>query len=181
MSPASALDGATLLLDACAFATRMHDGQKRKFTGEPYVLHCLEVARMVAGAGCSTTMIAAALLHDVVEDTAATLDDLRHGFGPEVAEAVAWLSDVARPEDGNRAARKAIDRDHIAGAPAAVKTVKLADVVSNTRSIVDHSDSFARVYLPEMEQLLCLLTEGDRGLWDMARAEVSRGIAIWQL
>ena len=181
MVPGADPDATTLLLDACAFATRMHAGQLRKYTGEPYVLHCLEVARLVAGAGGSTAMIAAALLHDVVEDTPATAEEVEARFGPDIAEAVGWLSDVSRPEDGNRAVRKVIDRDHIAAAPAAVKTVKLADVVSNTRSIVDHGDGFARVYLPEMERLLGVLTEGDPGLWDQARAEVTRGMAKWRV
>ena len=170
----------TILLDACAFATRMHAGQLRKYTAEPYVLHCLEVAQLVADAGGSTAMIAAALLHDVVEDAAATLEELHDRFGPEIAEAVTWLSDVSRPEDGNRAVRKAIDRAHLAAAPAPVMTVKLADMVSNTRSIVDHGDGFARIYLQEMELLLDVLSEGDPGLLDLARAEVARGIAKWR-
>lgn len=178
--PATDAQAASLLLDACAFATRMHAGQQRKYTGEPYVLHCLEVARLVAGAGGSPTMIAAALLHDVVEDTAATSEDLRARFGDAVAEAVAWLTDISRPEDGNRALRKALDRDHLAAAPAEVKTVKLADIVSNTRSIVDQGDGFARVYLREIEQLIGVLGDGDPGLLDQARAEVARGIARWR-
>ena len=70
-----------IVRDACAFATRMHGNQQRKYTGEPYVLHCLEVARMVAEIGGTATMIAAALLHDVVEDTDASIKDVRARFG----------------------------------------------------------------------------------------------------
>jgi (p)ppGpp synthase/HD superfamily hydrolase len=168
-----------IVLDACAFATRMHAGQQRKYTGEPYVLHCLEVARIVAEAGGSVTMIAAALLHDVVEDTEASIEDVRSRFGEDIAQGVAWLTDVSRPGDGNRAVRKALDRDHLAQAPADMKTVKLADVISNTRSIVDHGDGFARVYLREIGDLLEVLTEGDAGLWQRAKAEVERGKAKW--
>lgn len=169
----------TIVLDACAFATRMHAGQQRKYTGEPYVLHCLEVARIVAEVGGSATMIAAALLHDVVEDTEASIEDVRARFGEEVAQGVACLTDVSRPEDGNRAIRKAMDREHLAMAPAEMKTVKLADVISNTRSIVDHGDGFARVYLGEMRELLEVLTEGNPELWQRAKAEVERGEAKW--
>jgi len=168
-----------LVLDACAFATRMHVGQQRKYTGEPYVLHCLEVARLVAEIGGTTTMVTAALLHDVVEDTEASIEDVRELFGEEIAQGVAWLSDVSQPDDGNRAVRKAIDRDHLARAPAEMKTVKLADVISNTRSIVDHGDGFARVYLLEISALLDSLTEGHPELWQRAKAEVERGIAKW--
>lgn len=173
------LSAMTIVLDACAFATRMHAGQQRKYTGEPYVLHCLEVARIVAEVGGSATMIAAALLHDVVEDTEASIEDVRARFGEEVAQGVACLTDVSRPEDGNRAIRKAMDREHLAMAPAEMKTVKLADVISNTRSIVDHGDGFARVYLGEMRELLEVLTEGNPELWQRAKAEVERGEAKW--
>lgn len=169
----------SVVLDACAFATRMHAGQQRKYTGEPYVLHCLEVARIVAEAGGTPAMIAAALLHDVVEDTPASIEDVADRFGPDIALAVAWMTDVSRPEDGNRAVRKALDRDHLAQAPAAIKSVKLADVISNTRSIVDHGDGFARTYLREISLLLDVLTEGDPALWQQARAEVERGTAKW--
>lgn len=164
-----------LLLEACTFATQMHAGQQRKYTGEPYVLHCLEVAATVAEAGGSTIMIITALLHDVVEDTKATIADVRRLFGVEIAEGVAWMTDVSAPEDGNRAVRKVIDRDHLAKAPANIKTVKLADIISNTRSIVEHDHGFAKVYLPEMRALLDVLTEGDPVLWRMAVAEVERG------
>lgn len=168
-----------IVLDACAFATRMHAAQQRKYTGEPYVLHCLEVARMVADVDGTPTMIAAALLHDVVEDTDASLEDVQTRFGEEIAQGVAWLTDVSRPSDGNRAVRKAIDREHLAQAPAAMKTVKLADVISNTRSIVDHGDGFARVYLREIAALLEVLTDGNPELWQRAKAEVARGETKW--
>ena len=168
-----------IVLDACAYATRMHAGQQRKYTGEPYVLHCLEVARIVAEVLGSPTMIAVALLHDVVEDTETSIEDVRARFGDEIAQGVACLTDVSRPEDGNRAVRKAMDREHLALASAEMKTVKLADVISNTRSIVDHGDGFARVYLREMAELLPVLSEGHPELWRRAKAEVERGEAKW--
>jgi (p)ppGpp synthase/HD superfamily hydrolase len=168
-----------IVLDACAFATRMHAGQQRKYAGEPYVLHCLEVARIVAEVGGSPTMIAAALLHDVVEDTEASIEDVRARFGDEIAQGVACLTDVSCTEDGNRAVRKAMDREHLAQAPAEMKTVKLADVIFNTRSIVDHGDGFARTYLREIAALLEVLTEGHPELWRRAKAEVERGEAKW--
>ncbi|WDF74392.1 HD domain-containing protein [Novosphingobium sp. KACC 22771] len=168
-----------IVLDACAFAVRMHGNQQRKYTGDPYVLHCLEVARIVAEVGGSPTMIAAALLHDVVEDTEANIEDVQARFGEEIAQGVAWLSDVSRPEDGNRVIRKAMDREHLAQAPADMKTVKLADVISNTRSIVDHGDGLARVYLREIAALLEVLSEGHPELLQRAKAEVARGESKW--
>lgn len=177
--PAQDLAAMPIVLDACAFAVRMHGNQQRKYTGDPYVLHCLEVARIVAEVGGSPTMIAAALLHDVVEDTEANIEDVQARFGKEIAQGVAWLSDVSRPEDGNRVIRKAMDREHLAQAPADMKTVKLADVISNTRSIVDHGDGLARVYLREIAALLEVLSEGHPELLQRAKAEVARGESKW--
>lgn len=165
------------MLSATAFATRMHEGQKRKYTGEPYILHCLEVARLVATAGGTPPMVAAALLHDVVEDTDASIEDVKAAFGVEVAALVGWLTDVSRPSDGNRAARKALDINHISSAPAEAKTIKLADIISNTGSIVEHGRGFARHYLKEKLLTLEVLSEGDATLLASAKDIISGGLA----
>ena len=90
-------------------------------------------------------------------------------FGEKVAELVGWLTDVSRPEQGNRATRKAIDRAHTAMAPADAQTVKLADLISNTRSIMAHDVEFAKVYLAEKRMLLEVMTKGDATLMAEAR------------
>ena len=79
------------------FATAAHAavGQTRKYTGEPYIVHPIEVAKIVENHGGSNAMIAAALLHDVLEDTSVTFDVLETEFGSEVAELVLWLTDVS--------------------------------------------------------------------------------------
>ncbi|RXM22001.1 bifunctional (p)ppGpp synthetase/guanosine-3',5'-bis(diphosphate) 3'-pyrophosphohydrolase, partial [Citrobacter sp. AAK_AS5] len=89
------------------------------------------VATIVASVTDDPEMIAAAWLHDIVEDTPASFLDLEKEFGPRVAELVGELTDVSRPSDGNRATRKSIDRAHLAGASARGKTVKLADLLDN--------------------------------------------------
>lgn len=164
-----------LLERARVFATAAHAavGQKRKYTGEPYVVHPLEVANIVMAAGGSEASIAAAMLHDVLEDTAVTYDLLEDEFGSEVAELVLWLTDVSKPEDGNRSTRKALDRQHIAAAPAAAQTVKVADLISNTRSIVAHDPGFAKVYLEEKRQLLEVLTKADPALLNQAKKQIT--------
>ena len=161
------LDGMDIVKKAQVFAIAAHAAvqQKRKYTGEPYIVHPAEVASIVAGVeGATFDMVAAAWLHDVVEDTGVTLTDIHINFGPEIAALVGWLTDVSRPEDGNRAKRKAIDREHTAQAPAEAQTIKLADLISNSRSIVQHDPEFARVYLEEKRLLLGVLTKGDAGL-----------------
>lgn len=148
------------------FATAAHAavGQLRKYTGESYIVHPAEVVSIVKTVPHTQEMLAAAWLHDVVEDTDVTLSTISIEFGMEVARLVEWLTDVSKPIDGNRAVRKALDREHTARAPAAAQTVKLADLISNTRSIMQHDEKFAKTYLEEKRLLLEVMTKGDRTL-----------------
>jgi (p)ppGpp synthase/HD superfamily hydrolase len=156
---------------ARVFATAAHAavGQVRKYTFEPYIVHPAEVAKIVRDAGGSEAMVAAAWLHDTVEDTGVTIETIRAEFGVEVAELVGWLTDVSRPEHGNRAHRKALDRAHSAAAPAEAQTVKLADLIANTRSIMAHDEAFAKTYLEEKRLLLAVMTKGNPVLMAEAR------------
>lgn len=165
-----------LVEKARVFATAAHASaaQLRKYTNEPYIVHPREVARIVGTVPHSYEMLAAAWLHDVVEDTGVTLEVIREEFGNDVATLVGWLTDVSRPEQGNRATRKAIDRAHTAMAPADAQTIKLADLISNCTSIVEHDATFAKTYLEEKRLLLEVLTKGDRDLWKHANEIVSK-------
>ena len=156
------------------FATAAHAavGQLRKYTNEPYIVHPAEVVSIVRSVPHTEAMLAAAWLHDVVEDTGVTIETVRAEFGEEVADLVSWLTDVSRPEDGNRAHRKARDREHTAAAPAEAQTVKLADLISNTRSIMAHDPKFAVTYLEEKRALLAVMTRGDATLMAIARRHV---------
>jgi (p)ppGpp synthase/HD superfamily hydrolase len=156
-----------------AMAAHAAVGQKRKYTGEPYIVHPAEVAKIVAGVpGSTPDMVAAAWLHDVVEDTGCTYTDIHMAFGADIAALVGWLTDVSKPEDGNRAIRKAIDREHTAAAPAEAQTIKLADLISNSKSIMAHDPEFARVYLAEKRALLEVMTRGDAGLHERAMQQI---------
>lgn len=148
-----------------AMAAHAAVGQKRKYTGEPYIVHPAEVASIVASVpGSTPDMVAAAWLHDVIEDTGCTFTDVHMAFGIDIATLVGWLTDVSKPEDGNRAKRKAMDREHTAQAPAEAQTIKLADLISNSKSIMAHDPEFAKTYLAEKRMLLEVMTKGDRGL-----------------
>ena len=164
----------TLVERARVFATAAHAavGQLRKYTFEPYIVHPREVAGIVESVGGTPEMIAAAWLHDTVEDTGVTIETIREEFGSEVSELVGWLTDVSRPEQGNRAVRKAIDRAHTAAAPGAAQTIKLADLISNTRSITAHDPEFAKVYLAEKRALLEVMTKADTDLMMIARQQI---------
>lgn len=141
------------------FATQAHAGQKRKYTGDDYIVHPVAVSQIVRDFGGSVDQQAAALLHDVVEDCDVTVDQIRDAFGDTVADLVDWLTDVSVPSDGNRATRKALDRAHSADAPADAQFVKLADLMDNTKSIVEHDPHFARVFLKEKDLLLEAMTK----------------------
>lgn len=153
-----------------AMAAHAATGQLRKYTHEPYFVHVEEVAQIVMSTSTFTEeMVAAAYLHDTVEDTAVTIDLIEREFGSKVAELVGWLTDVSKPEDGNRAHRKALDRAHSAAAPADAQTVKLADLISNSRSITQCDPEFAATYLEEKRLLLEVMDKGDAALTEMAR------------
>ena len=147
-------------------------GQKRKYTGECYTVHTTDVASLVARFDGTDEMIAAAHLHDVVEDTAIAVSDIRDVFGAQVADLVDWLTDRSKPEDGNRAVRKAIDRDRLAEAPTEAQTIKCCDLISNTSSIVKHDPSFAKVYLKEKAELLEVMTSADPRARDAALVQI---------
>lgn len=170
------LEGMNIVQKAWVYAMAAHAavGQKRKYTNEPYIVHPYEVMTIVKSVPHTEDMLAAALLHDCVEDTSVTLTDIHMSFGPEIATLVGWLTDVSKPEDGNRAKRKAMDREHTAQAPAEAQTIKLADLISNSRSIMQHDPEFAKTYLEEKRMLLEVMTKGDRGL----HAEASKYIGV---
>jgi len=167
-----------LELRAQEYATRCHDAisQKRKYTGEPYINHPAAVVELVRSVPHTEAMLCAAWLHDTVEDTHATLWGIERMFTPEIASLVEMLTDVSTTADGNRAARKARDRLHTAAALPAAKTIKLADLIDNTRSITAHDPVFAKVYLAEKDLLLEVLREGDTTLWEIAYAQLEKGV-----
>ena len=154
---------------AYEFAKKAHGMQERKYTGEPYITHPVAVAQLVASVTDDCEKICAALLHDVVEDTPVTYEQLIDiGFMWPIADLVLELSDVSKPEDGNRAIRKALDREHLAKASVRGKTVKLADMIHNSESILEYDPGFAKIYMKEMDLLLEVLTEGDPYLYIQA-------------
>lgn len=152
------------------WAIHWHGDQVRKYTGEPYWHHPEAVAAIVKTVRHTPEMVAAAYMHDVIEDTDCTEAHMRETFGDAVTDLVMWLTDVSKPKDGNRDVRKQIDRAHTAAAPREAKTVKLADLIDNSKSIIARDPDFARVYLREKRLLLDeALRDGDPTLW--ARAD----------
>jgi len=165
-----------LIKQARAFATQAHQriNHRRKYTKQPYEVHLRSVAQTVSTVTDDPEMIAAAWLHDTVEDTSATHHDIEQAFGKRVARLVYELTDISKPSDGNRAARKALDRQHLAQASERAKTIKLSDIIDNSRDICDHDPEFARIYLHEAALLLQVMELGDASLLKRARKELTR-------
>lgn len=169
-----------ILATAYAIASLAHGlcDQRRKYTGDPYLHHPLAVANLIhTEAECPVplSVLAAAMLHDVLEDTPVTEAQLREAIGEEVTNLVLEVTDVSKPGDGNRAARKRIDREHLARASPEGQTIKLADLSDNTQSIVVYDPQFARTYLREKSELLAVLTKGDVRLQSLARRSLELG------
>ena len=160
----------TLIEKAELFAKRKHAevNQVRKYTGDPYISHPRAVVRLVSRVTDDPQIISAAWLHDTVEDTNTKIQEIESEFGVKIASFVDMLTDVSNPEDGNRAVRKEIDRVHLSKAHPDAKTVKLADLIHNSISIIEHDPKFARVYMKEKELLLEVLKEGDVYLYEIA-------------
>jgi (p)ppGpp synthase/HD superfamily hydrolase len=162
---------------AMLFARRVHSRQQRKYTGNPYTDHLAEVAGIAMTMGWHTPaihpdkFIAVCWLHDTVEDQGVTKEELFDNFGAIVMDGVMLLSDV---ESGNRAERKAAARARLANAPGWVQSIKCADLISNTSSIVMHDPKFAVTYLEEKRLLLDVMTKADPRLLQLARAQAER-------
>lgn len=134
----------TELLDrAIVFAVRAHAGTERRGKGFPYIVHPLEAVEIVATMTPDQEVLAAAALHDTVEDTDVTLEQIRAEFGERIASLVAAESDTFQEgvsEEDSWHERKQAAIDRLARAPYDAKMVALGDKLSNMRAIArDHA------------------------------------------
>jgi len=158
-----------LLAGAYEMASRSHHGQRRKDNGAPYVTHPVRVARLVQAEGLGEEVVAAALLHDVVEDSDVSLSEIARRFGPAVAELVGALTEDDRIADYEE--RKAEHRDRVEAAGPAAVAVYTADKLANLR---DMRRLYAEIGEPAAERFTAPLDLRAR-LWleDAALAERS--------
>jgi GTP diphosphokinase / guanosine-3',5'-bis(diphosphate) 3'-diphosphatase len=161
----------SLAYDAMMFAREAHKNQVRKYTGNPYVDHLAEVAGIVGTVDLNEVAIATAWLHDTVEDCGVELDEIESRFGLIVALGVSGLTDSETGK--NRAERKSKARDRLAICAGWIQTIKCADLISNTSSIVKHDPEFAKVYLAEKRALLEVMTKADPRLLKLAREQAA--------
>lgn len=137
-------------------------GQYRKFTGEDYSSHPIRVSQIIEEMYPDDhNMIAAAAMHDLVEDTGITLGLIREHFGDDVAYLVQGCTKVSKPEDGNREVRSAKDIEHINKGTLRVKTIKAADAADNMSGLRNSDPIFAKLQVKEKRDLLKVLTGVD--------------------
>jgi (p)ppGpp synthase/HD superfamily hydrolase len=171
----NALSRFQLVTHAMAFAVAAHAavGQRRKYTGEAYIEHPTRVVVILTEAGINDPeTLAAAWLHDVVEDTDVSIFEIQTLFGSDVAQLVSEVTNVSTRADGNRARRMELERQHLADASPRGQTIKVADLIDNTSDITKHDPEFARVYLREKQAILEVLTEAHPVLLERARQGV---------
>lgn len=136
------------------FAKNAHKDQFRRFINMPYIIHPLEMATRLSLVDVSKSAIMGALLHDVTEDCGVLLEDLSTMFGKDVAYYVYYLTDIAKPTDGNRAIRLEINFKHFKQSNWDAHNIKLVDLISNTRSLVLCDPRFAKSYTQELQKAL---------------------------
>jgi guanosine-3',5'-bis(diphosphate) 3'-pyrophosphohydrolase len=129
--------GLVLLLRALAFAAHKHRDQRRKDAeASPYINHPIALAEVLAREGGigDFEVLAAALLHDTIEDTATSAEELRAQFGERIARLVEEVTDDKSLE---KAERKRLQIEHAAGLSRGAKLVKLADKICNLRDVAE--------------------------------------------
>lgn len=163
----------SLILRAGAFAAKAHAGVVRMGTGEPYFEHVERVAATLYALGFPDHVVAAAYLHDVIEDAGYSEADLAKEFGPEVAALVAEVTNpVLAKEPGNRAWRKAKEVEHLAKTSYFGASIKLADMLDNSRNVREVNPKFAATYLPVLAAKLAVLGHGHPELFAGVKANI---------
>ena len=143
-----------LILKAASFARCAHADQRRKYNDRPYIQHPARVAgRVAAHPDATEVMVAAAFLHDVVEDTPHTLDEIVAEFGPEVARLVAELTSPSKGMKAPRHERKQLDRDHLSTVSREAKVIKLLDRIDNLQEMAAAPSGFRKKYCEESRLL----------------------------
>lgn len=150
-----------------------HRHQKRKDRSTAYIHHLSHVAAELLKYNQHINVICAGVLHDILEDTDCTFEELQRLSNKEIAQLVLEVTDVATEKDGNRNARNALNSLHLFKASKEGATIKLADIHHNISDIVVTDYEFAKIYLKEKQDLLPLLKHGDINLYNRVQNTLS--------
>lgn len=168
-----------ILKKIAAFADKAHGDQQRKYADERYIGHPLRVMKTCQDYGYPLPVLAAAILHDVLEDTETTAEQIREFLFGVLSETdahhtlalVIELTDVYTKYEYprmNRQKRKAKEANRIEGISAEAQTIKYADIIDNTKGIAEQDADFAPVFLKECNTLLLKMNKGNKELRDQA-------------
>ena len=170
------------------FAARAHGEQRRKFADEPYIAHPIRVMEICAAYTSDVAMLAAALLHDVLEDTPVNKEQLKDFLlsvmdatkAQRTLQLVDELTDrfvKANYPQWNRRKRKAKETERLGNTSAESQTIKYADIIDNSAEIAHQETDFAKVFLKECNALLKTITKGNPELYRRAVDTVQAGLA----
>lgn len=175
-----------------AFAAKAHGEQRRKFADEPYVAHPVRVMEICESWSKDVAVLAAALLHDVLEDTAVKKEELQlflngimeSGKAQRTLLLVDELTDryvKANYPQWNRRKRKSKETERLEKTSAEAQTIKYADIIDNSAEIAyQETGDFAIVFLKECQALLKKLNKGDPALRQRAVDTVQQGLTYLQ-
>lgn len=169
------------------FADKAHGEQMRKYAPERYIVHPVRVMNTCKRVTDDVAILAAAVLHDVLEDTEVRKSELKNflesvlpsAMAKRTLELVVDLTDVYVKKDYpgmNRRARKAKELLRLEKTSPDSQTIKYADIIDNAKEIVQHDPGFAKVFLRECRANLKKLNQGNKELYDEAVQMVNAGI-----
>ena len=161
------------------FADQAHGEQRRKFSDERYIVHPIRVMETCTSYTDDECILAAALLHDVLEDTKVTAEEMERFLmeimspiaAARTVELVVELTDIYTKKKYpalNRRARKSKESERLAGISSDAQTIKYADIIDNATNIFVNDPDFAVVFLQEGKRVLLRMEKGDTELQDRA-------------
>jgi guanosine-3',5'-bis(diphosphate) 3'-pyrophosphohydrolase len=168
------------------FVKGKHDGQKRKYTGNPYWNHLVHVAEIVNK--YNPNLIEIALCHDILEDTNCKEGELAKqlldiGYDSldiiTITDSVIELTDKYTKDNYpnlNRGKRKLLEAKRLGSISYYSQTVKYADLIDNTKSITKYDHKFAKIYLKEKENTLRVMRNGDERLLEICEKQLYKAI-----
>ncbi|HMR18826.1 MAG TPA: HD domain-containing protein [Sphingobacterium sp.] len=177
----------TVLEKIKQFADNAHGDQTRKYTPEKYIVHPVRVMETCREYDNRLEILAAALLHDVVEDTSTTNEEIvdflqtliPHTLSQKIGKIVEELTDIYIKADYphlNRKERRLKEANRLQKVSADAQTIKYADIIDNSLDIMIHDPAFGRKYLKELKAILNLATKGNAELYRFANQIVDKGI-----
>lgn len=178
-----------ILQNTIAFAARSHGDQRRKYADELYINHPIRVMQICREYTDDITVLSAALLHDVLEDTKTSAEEIdtflqaimKSDTAKRTLHLVVELTDIYTKRNypqNNRRQRKTREAARLSAVSAGAQTIKYADIIDNSLDIVNAEPDFARIFLYECRALVMAMKAGNSDLRGSAAEIVERQLQI---